>query len=50
MKWTVLWLGLNLAAVVRGLTQPERSPWLLLNAFSAGLLAMVWLIEFVENA
>lgn len=50
MKWTALWLGLNVAFVVHGLTEPVLSPMFLLNAFAAGLLAATLAFEWAEAA
>ena len=48
MKWNALWLCLNLACVVRALTEPMLSPWILLNAFAAGLLTVALVLEWLE--
>lgn len=50
MKWTAIWLSLNLACVAHALTEPMLSPWILLNAFAAGLLVVVLFYEWLEAA
>jgi len=49
MKWTIFLLGANLACVMAGLMQPVLSPWLLVNAFAAGLLTMALALEWLER-
>ena len=49
MKWTALWLVLNLVCVALALTEPVLSPWILLNAFAAGLLSVVLFYEWLER-
>jgi hypothetical protein len=49
MKWTALWLALNLACVGYSLTLPVMSATVLINAFAAGLLTVVLLLEWLER-